>query len=179
MSLPDSSRPHVPEADPEALRALSVGPSNRDAMEALGEVMIRTASSECEAPPRRRFFVKPILGVMLGLLTSYLWIGNPSWLPSFDEPAPPQEYQEASMRFAMYLQYQRIEQFRLAHDRLPVSLDEAGSAIEGIDYRRVDAGRYCLTTTHMGTALALQSTDSMEVFLGNRLGSLGLTKATR
>lgn len=164
---------HAPDADP--LPPISPAGTKREAFEAIGQVLTRASELEREPAPRRHFRIKGILAVALSVFMTYLWFGNPSWLPRFGEPDPPREFQDASVRFAMYLQAQRIEQFRLRTGRLPRNLEEAGPIVELLHYERDGSGGFRLVTNYGGAHLVLKSSDPVESFLGD-LEPLGLAR---
>lgn len=83
-------------------------------------------------------------GVLL-LVTAWLWLLPPAFL-RIDPPEPqPIEQEDASLRFAMYVQAQRIKAYREATGRYPTRLEEAGPPLPAMRYTRLNDDLYQLT----------------------------------
>jgi hypothetical protein len=89
--------------------------------------------------------------VLLGVL-----LLQPAWL---FPPAPLETpaLREASVRVRMYVEMDRVEQFRNAKGRLPATLMEAGGDTTGLVYSTADDG-YTLVGRDNGFSLTYTST---------------------
>lgn len=136
--------------DPESLPLSSDAERDR----ALAEVVRHTherseARRSATAQMRRQHDqrgVGPRHGVFALVLvaTLYVWLAAPGWA-SFDRPEPPSRlHREASLRIALYLQAQRIEEFRMRNGELPDSLAQTGPPLPGVRYEKTDLGTYHL-----------------------------------
>jgi hypothetical protein len=123
-------------------------------------------------PPRRRRSgaIRPFtifcLAVLLGLV-SWLYVGRPVWLFARGMPAQSAEMREASLRLAMSLQYERIEQFRDSTGRLPLTLAETGPPLGQLTYTKTQFGEFMLEGNDSLIHLTLRSGDSLAAFVGN------------
>lgn len=119
---------------------------------------------------RRKRRTRPlVLGLLLALLL-YLSFRPPAWL-SPEVPVPSAAEQEASIRFAIYLQAQQLEHFRTTRGRLPSSLEEAGPPLPGIRYT-LTGTTYRLQSTR-DTTIRYESPDPLNDFLGESMTLLG------
>lgn len=126
-----------------------------DRYEALVELLEQQASQaasdrarEAEEALRRKEETRAapyvLIGVLL-LITAWLWLFPPAIL-SLDPPPPqPVEQEEAALRFAMYLQAQRLKAHRLETGSYPERLEDAGPSIPGMRYTLLTRGLYQLT----------------------------------
>lgn len=107
------------------------------------------------------------LAVVLGLVAVWLWVLPPPFL-SVNEPAPrsPAD-EEAALRFAVYVQAQRIQEFRNRSGRLPESLDEVGPPLQDMDYVRLAPGLYQLTGTTGRVRVTYRSDLPLADFVGS------------
>ena len=151
--------------------------ARRDARDALREIMKRHVAMQAEPRSRRRTNIQAIAAIVLCAATIYLWVGNPSWLREPDLTPTP-EYSDASLRWCVYVTSQRIEQYRLAHLRLPASLMQTGSVPHGIDYVRIDDQRYRVVGRSGLHAVTFTSGDDARAFLGQHLEALGFARRT-
>lgn len=93
-----------------------------------------------------------------------LLIGQPEWL--FPRaPKEPPVLEEASLRVRMYVEIERIEQFRATQGRLPATLLEAKGDTTGLQYSAGGDG-YSLTGRNAGIALTYTSSQSPREFVG-------------
>lgn len=128
--MPPPDRPG--ESDPAP-------PDKRQLLEAFDGVVSREREIAVERrslPPIRKTHAAVVLACVLcwGAL-AYTWLGKPEWLFPDDQSGrltPSQ--QEARLRFAIYLERERVLDFRAIHRRLPASLAEAGDVEEGVEY---------------------------------------------
>lgn len=112
------------------------------------------------------------LGLTLFGVGVYLIAARPSWF--FVPPAAPEsvEIRDASFRLTMVREAELIRRFQVAEGRLPGTLAEAGSLVEGVVYEPAADGTFALRATVAGEALAYHSTDSVSVFLGDSFGRI-------
>lgn len=105
-----------------------------------------------------------VMSVLLIALTSIL-LTRPAWL----FPRPPEEtpvLREASLRVRMYVEIERIEQFRSANGHYPVSLLEAGGDTTGLSYTTGPTG-YTLTGQNGGITATFAAGSNPREFLGD------------
>jgi hypothetical protein len=131
----------------------------------------REAEQRAEAARQRnRNRVRPTVwaGAVLALfICAYLYIERPEWV--FPASTPPESVaiQEASLRIGMANVAQHVERYRQRNDKLPSTLLEAGTQVEGITYQRLDSTDWRLIGTHGGVELTLASRQPLTAFLGN------------
>lgn len=96
----------------------------------------------------------------------YTWLARPAWLFSADPAlARTSTEKEATLRFGMYLETERVWDFVDKHQRLPVNLGEAGDVEEGVSYEITGDRAFVLTGTLGTTRLTLSSSDDVQAFL--------------
>lgn len=100
------------------------------------------------------------------VVTVYVWFGSPSWAQPYVPPEPTPIEEEAGLRMAMYLQIQRIEVFRDETGRLPLSLDEAGERLPGVEYEQITGEVYRLRGRTDGLRVTYVSAQPPHEFLG-------------
>ncbi len=114
-------------------------PSGQEAAEAVAAVIKHaqerdTAAKKKVGPKKQPKWLLP-LGINLGVFAAYLLIWSPDWIVLNQIAPPPIEQQVENTRFGIYMQAQRIEQFRIDNGRLPRDLVEAGINPDlGLDY---------------------------------------------
>jgi hypothetical protein len=119
-------------------------------------------------PPRRRMHPVVVLSLLVLVgAAAYVGLARPSWIFERGAPAEPASMQEASLRLAMAMQFQRIERFRQQSGRLPTTMEEAGAVAPGIRYQARHPDGFALTGTNGAVTLTLQSTQSVSAFVGN------------
>jgi len=154
----------------------SSAPANKQALlEAFDSVLKKQAEDreaeqrEAEARRRSRNRVRPTIWALAGLavvLCTYLYIEKPEWLfPSTVQE--PVAIQEASLRIGMANVAQHIERYRQRTGKLPRTLIETGTQVEGIAYEPLDSTDWRLTGFHAGVELTLASDEPLPRFLGN------------
>jgi len=119
---------------------------------------------------RARRGVSPLIlfsSLVLVAVGGYLAVMQPDWL--FPRPAQREspELRDASLRMVMYMEWRRIDRYRAAAGRLPVSLSEVGVEPEGVSYRRLGADTWMMEGVNGEIRIRLRSTDTAQVFLGN------------
>ena len=131
----------------------------------------READLREEAARRRsRNRVRPTIwaaAVLALFLCTYLYIERPEWL--FPASVPPESIaiQEASLRIGMANVAQHVERYRQRRGKLPSTLLEAGTQVEGITYHPLDSTEWRLIGSHAGIELTLASREPLTRFLGN------------
>ena len=119
-------------------------------------------------PPRRRTHPIVLLSLLvLVIVGAYVVIARPPWIFERGVPAEAPPIQEASLRLAMAMQFQRIERYRSQSGRLPATIEEAGPAMPGIRYQARHPDGFTLTGTNGSVTLTLQSTESLTAFVRN------------
>src|SRR6185295_11687344 len=112
-----------------------------------------------ESGRRRKLRRVAALGIALAI-AAYLAVNPPAWLKPHPAPPPTPAVRAASDRFAIYLQAQRIESFRITRGRLPSTIAEAGEPMPGIRYELLNDGSYALTSDRDAT-IRYSSRDSL------------------
>ena len=138
------------------------------------DTVLKTQAEEREAEHREAELARKHKGVgpsvavfallVLGLC-GYLYMDRPEWL--FPSAAVPEStaVQEASLRIGMANVAQHIEQYRKRTGRLPATLAEAGTQLDGVSYQAIDT-TWHLTGTHGGLELTLTSQQPVAAFVG-------------
>lgn len=120
-----------------------------------------------ERERRRRRRVPSWLLVALLVGTAWVWLFPPSFL-RVEAPTPqPVAEEEAALRFAIYVQAQRIELYRREAGRLPETLEEAGPPLEGMSYLRLSRDLYQLTGSTARVTLTYRSDLPLDAFVGS------------
>ena len=141
----------------------------RDLLKAFDQVVDREkakARPAAPARPRRSGIAIVLLAVLGWGGLGYIWVGKPAGLFPVD-PAlsrPPAE-QEATLRFGMYLERERVHDYFDKHRRLPASLGDAGPVETGVEYAITGDSAFVLTGTMAGLTLQLSSSDAVQAFL--------------
>ena len=147
-------------------------PSGRhDLASAYREVLESTRQATepgVSASPDRRRAVRLATGLFLsgiGVL-GYVWLGRPAWLYQI-EPVPvvTPAHREATVRFGMYLQAERIRDFLHKNGRLPRDLAETGEVEEGVSYRKTGDTTFVVTAALDTVVLTLASDESAADFM--------------
>ena len=114
-------------------------------------------------PPESRAAYWITMFLLIGGLTSLLVL-QPQWL----FPRPPEEtpaLREASLRVRMFVEIDRIEQFRSLNARLPANLREAKADSVGLQYKPAQAS-YTLAGRNGPLTLTYSSAMTPQLFLG-------------
>lgn len=143
-------------------------------LEAFDSVLKKQAE-EREAEQRRaealrRVRVRPSvwgLAVFALFLCTYLYIERPEWLYPASAPPETVEISEASLRIGMANVAQHVERYRQRTGKLPATLLEAGTQMDGIAYQALDSADWRLVGSHAGLELTLASREPLARFLGN------------
>ncbi len=143
----------------------------QEAADALSAVMSHAAEREDaqhqKAPPKTQAkWVLP-LGVNLGVLALYMLIAPPAWVVMNPIEAVPVEEQADDMRLVMYMQALRVNAYRGEYGELPETLEDAGSAVPGVEYFAVGTDRYELITTIGEEVIRYDSQESPNEWVGS------------
>jgi hypothetical protein len=130
----------------------------------------REAEQREEAARLRGRRVRPSVwaaAVLALFLCAYLYIERPEWV--FPASVVPESVaiQEASLRIGMANVAQHVERYRQRRGKLPRTLLEAGTQVEGIIYQPLDSTEWRLIGSHAGVELTLASREPLSAFLGN------------
>lgn len=186
-TLPDArpARPSRPRPAPVPVRADGDEVARHRAERAEAEAAVHAVMQREEVKARRLEAVErprvrrsPRLraALLAGLLlfNGYLWFGNPQWLTWHEPPAESIDYYQNSYKMAVYLQRQRIEEYRRGAHRLPQTASQAGPPVRGVRYEPVTEDRYLLSAGRGSRAVTFASTDSIAAFMGRTLIELGM-----
>ncbi len=77
------------------------------------------------------------------------------------------ELTNASLRFAMGIQIERIAKYQRAHGTPPATLGDAGPVLPGATYRPLPSGRYELHAVNGTASLTYTSDTPLRQFMGN------------
>jgi hypothetical protein len=108
-----------------------------------------------------------MLAVLSFFLCTYLYIERPGWLFPDSGPLESVAIKEASLRIGMANVAQHIERYRQQNGKLPETLAEVGTQMQGMTYAPVDSTEWRLMGTHAGLELTLDSGQPLPKFLGN------------
>ena len=150
-----------------------------EAEAAVGAVMRREEEKEAkraEQEHRRTHTppVKLILFVTLVAFNAYLWFANPEWLRYNEPQAPSIDYYQSSWKIAVYLQRQRIEEYRQVKGHIPATAQQAGQPVRGVQYTPIEMKDYQLAAGAGPKQIVYQSNDSLSVMMGRTLVMMGL-----
>ena len=151
-------------------------PQKQALLEAFDSVLKKQAEEreaeqrEAEARRRSRNRLRPTVwasAVLVLFLCAYLYVERPEWL--FPASAPPESVaiQEASLRIGMANVAQHVERYRQRRGKLPGTLLDAGTQVDGMTYQPLDSVEWRLVGSHAGIELTLASRDPLPKFLGN------------
>ena len=79
---------------------------------------------------------------------------------------PPVEEEEATLRLVMYLQAQKIEQYLIDTGHVPLALDDAGPAFQGMEYIRLTNSDYRILGRTGRVTLSYSSVEPLDTFVG-------------
>jgi hypothetical protein len=130
-----------------------------------------------EALEHRKHHAPPVkVGLLLSLVlfNGYLWMADPEWLRFKQPEAPSIDYYQGSWKIAVYLQRQRIEEYRHAKGIVPATAQQAGQPVAGVKYTPIEQKDYQLTAGSGSQAIVYHSTDSLSVLMGRTLLQMGL-----
>jgi len=130
---------------------------------------LQAALAAREVPRKRRLGILVVIGLagIVLLVIQPMWLVGPKALPA-ETPA----VAAASVRLDMYRQHSLIVAFAKAHGHLPAALAEAGDSLSAVLYERTGDGTFRLTASVGDSIIVLQSSDSMEAFLGPAIAAI-------
>ena len=127
-------------------------------------------SRKRNAPP-----LKLLLLLALILFNGYAWFGSPEWLRFREPELPAPSYYASSWKIAVFLQRQRIEEYRRVKGCVPVSAQQAGQPVAGVRYTPIERTNYQLAAGAGEAQVVYHSaTDSLSVLMGRTLLEVGL-----
>jgi hypothetical protein len=143
-------------------------PDRRALLEAFQEV-VRTeqekkSSSAPSVPSPTRWAYWLIMTAVIAGLVAVLVV-QPGWLFSKPIEEPP-ALREASLRVRMFVEIERVDQYRSQMGHLPSSLAEAGADSTGLKYTHDSTG-FSITGVNEGLSLTYTSPTPPRDFLGN------------
>lgn len=151
-----------------------------EAEAALAAVMLREevkAGALAANESRSRTHKRPLKLLLLLTLIAfnlYAWLGNPEWLRFEGPHLPAPSYYASSWKIAVYLQRQRIEEYRLRHGRLPATALQAGPPVKGVQYKPLEADTYQLAAGDAMRRFVYLSSDSAAVLVGRAFVQMSL-----
>lgn len=182
---PDASLPSTVPAHDDAAADLTLAElvqrarEHAEAEAAVGAVMRREdeKAAKRDALENRKQHTPPLKGILLVSLVCfnlYAWLGNPGWL-TYNQPSGLSiDYYQSSWELAVYLQRQRIEEFRQLKGRLPVTAQQAGPTVHGVQYTPIAQKTYELTAGDGAKKIVYHSTDSLSALMSRSLFQMGL-----
>lgn len=118
--------------------------------------------------------LKVMLLLTLIAFNLYAWFGNPTWLRIKEPHVPSVEYYEASWKLAVYLERQRIEEYRREKGVLPVTAQQAGPVVRGVRYSpNLLDRRYQLAAGQGARQFVYTSSDTLSALVGRALLQIG------
>jgi hypothetical protein len=118
--------------------------------------------------------VKSWLLLALVIFNLYIWLGKPGWL-TYNQPSGLSiDYYQSSWEVAVYLQRQRIEEYRQTKGHIPATAQQAGPPVHGVQYTPIAQKNYELIAGNGAKKFVYNSTDSLSVLMGRTLFQMGL-----
>lgn len=124
----------------------------------------RERSRHRAAPPLRLWLLFALL-----LFNAYAWLGRPKWLEFNTPPPPTYDYYVNGWKVAVYLQRNRIEEYRTTTGHVPASVQQAGPPVHGVAYTPRTATTYELEAGNGPKRVVYSSTDSVAMLVGRTL----------
>ena len=154
------------------------GGSRVEARQAVVDILRKQADQAAvearPAPPRRDH--RPVLLLVLTVFSGALWLTDLPFFHTADGAPLDPAARTANERFSLFLQSQRIEQFRVTHGRLPATLEEAGDPFQGVRYQPFPGGSYRVSLETSDGTLTFRSGDRADKLMGGGMKVLGLAK---
>jgi hypothetical protein len=150
--------------------------SGQEAADAVAAVLHHAAihdeaAAARPAPKKQAKWMLP-LGINLGVFAVYLLLAPPAWVVMNPIASQPIEERVDDLRLAMYMQAMRVDSYMQTHGELPATLEDAGSAIPGVDYIRQGVDRYRLVAAVGEETLLYDSTESAAEWVGEAADAL-------
>ncbi len=105
--------------------------------------------------------------IVVVLFAGWVWIFPPGFLRVEPPPPQPVEQEEASLRFVMYVQAQRLKAYRQETGRYPERLEDAGPPLPNMTYTLLHDDVYQLTGSTDRLTLTYMSDLPLESFVGS------------
>jgi hypothetical protein len=145
-------------------------PGKRELLEAFDGVLNRERERAVEGRSlplaRRTHPALIVICVLSWAALAYIWLGRPEWLFPGDPAASLSPVaRESRLRFGMYLERERVLDYRASHHRLPANLAEAGDVEEGIEYTVRGDSSFVVSALVRGSLLTLNESQSAEELL--------------
>ncbi len=146
------------QPDKSQLLAAFDGVVNREREKAL--------ESRSRPVARRTHIVVLVLCVISWGTLAYTWLAKPAWLfgPDASATISPRE-KETRLRFGMYLERERVLDFRRNKHRLPSGLEEAGDVEQGIEYQVSGDSSFVVSAMVGGVLLTLNESQRADDLL--------------
>lgn len=180
-SIPSPSAPGrasfaaAPAADENVARAREQAEAEAAVLAVMQRVREKAEAAEHARPlVERRFKLKGLLLLALVVFNLYAWFGNPEWLRFREPMAPSVDYYQASWEMAVYLQRERIEEYRHTRGYVPKQAKQAGPVVKGVRYTPIREQWYDLSAGDGPNRFVFHSTDSLSVLVRRALVQVGL-----
>ena len=97
---------------------------------------------------------------------AYTWLAQPEWLfPTDQSVALSPVEKESRLRFAMYLERERVLDYLSSHRRLPKTLAEAGDVEAGVEYAVSGESTFVVSAMVRDTLLTLNESQRADELL--------------
>lgn len=167
-------RPVAPGSAKPVAPAVRTAPTEtkRALLDALQESYQAEQEKQKDEPPPPPVKTRPAyVGVVTVLIAAGLatMVSKPAWLVTPPRPPESAERQDASIRVVVYMQAEKIFNFRARKNRLPNTLAEAGGIFPTtVQYRKIDESRFELIGTNGVQRVTYRSDGPpLSAFLGN------------
>jgi hypothetical protein len=130
------------------------------------EAELREAEARRLGHNRARPAFLALAFAVLGLC-GFLYFQRPEWVFPPDVTPETVAIKEASLRIGMANAAQHIERFHRRTGKLPATLTDVGTQVDGLSYQTIDSASWRLTGTHEGIELTLASSEPLAHFIGN------------
>ena len=132
--------------------------------------------AERNAPPKPQYG-RLAMAILMPVTAVWMWVAPQPWLD--EKPQQPSRgVMEASLRLTMYLEAQRLEQFKTDSGYYPDKLSRIGYVPEGLTYKLVGPTRYLLRGVNGPVSVGLESGTVLATFLGGSLDTLNFRGRT-
>lgn len=158
------------DAGPEGDAGQPASPDKRQLLEAFDGVVNRERVKALESRSlplaRRTHGIMLVVCVLAWGALAYVWLAKPAWLFPGDAAASlsPAE-KETRLRFGMYLERERVLDFRKRYHRLPSALAEAGSVEAGIEYSKSGDSTFVVSAMVHDSLLTLNESQNADELL--------------
>jgi hypothetical protein len=167
MSAPLRAGRSAPDDDPASTELTLRAREQAEAEAAVAAVMQRedakaaAIEAKARANVRRPPPLKQLLLLSLMAFNLYAWIGNPEWLRVHVPEVPEPSYYASSWKIAVFLQRQRIEEYRSRKGMLPATAAQAGPPVKGVHYTPMQSLSYELLAGEGQSRFVFHSNDTL------------------